>query len=103
MSTDSVPCTRYDRSGTDDPVLREVLRDAGVRAGRDLSPYLRALYTHNDELIATWRARPDRATWSEMLSAAWRDKVGESRILHLIPTDDDYDFQEDVVDNGADE
>lgn len=97
------PCTRHDRAGTDDPRLRAVLADASARAGQDLSPVLRSLYDHDEQLLVTWRDCMARMAFSTMLTTAWRDHSEGGQILHLIPSDDGYDYQEDVVDNGAEE
>jgi hypothetical protein len=82
--------------------LRAVLADAGKRAGRDLRPLLRSLYNYDGQLLATWQDADAREAGSSALSAAWQERMGESWILHLVPSDEDYDYQEDVVDNGAD-
>jgi predicted restriction endonuclease len=97
------PCIRHDRAGVDDPRLRDVLADASARAGRDLSLVLRSLYDYDDNLLASWRDHAARLAFSGTLTAAWRDRVEEGRILHLILSNDGYDYQEDVVDNGADD
>jgi hypothetical protein len=97
------PCTRHDRAGIGDPRLRAVLADANTRAGRDLSPVLRSLYDYDDHLLVTWRDRAARLAFSAMLTDAWHERVADGRILHLIPSDDGYDYQEDVVDNGMDD
>ena len=99
----TTPCTRHDRAGIDDPLLRDVLANASARAGRDLSPSLCSLYDYDGSLLATWQDAAARETFSETLTAAWQGSVEDGRILHLVSCDDSYDFQEDVVDNGADE
>lgn len=99
----SVPCTRHDQAGTDDPILRAVLAEASRRAGRNLDPLIRALYNYDGQLLATWRDPAAREVGAEALTGAWQERMGETRILHLVPTEEDYDYQEDVVDNGADE
>jgi hypothetical protein len=96
------PCIRHDRVGTDNPLLREILADAGTRTAADLNPFVRALYDYDGHLLATWRNTDARERYAGALTAAWRARMGGSSILHLVPSDDDYDYQEDVVDNGAD-
>ena len=55
------------------------------------------------QVRAWWRDADARVTGADALTAAWQERMGETRILHLVPTEEDYDYQEDVVDNGADE
>lgn len=98
----ATPCTRHDRAGSDDPHLRDVLATASARAGRDLSPLLGSLYDYDGSLLATWRDAAARESFAEMLTAAWQASGADGRILNLVACDEDYDFQEDVVDNGAD-
>ena len=97
-----IPCTRHDRPGADDPLLREILADASHRAGRDLGGELVALYDYAGQLLASWRDAAARAASSNALGAAWRSRMGDASLLHLVPSEEDYDYQEDVVDNGAD-
>jgi len=100
--TRSPPCTRHDRAGIDDPMLRDVLADASTRAGRNLSGLLRALYNHDGQLLATWRDAAARDRFAASLTASWQARTGNGRILNLAPSDEGYDYQEDVVDSDAD-
>jgi hypothetical protein len=61
------------------------------------------LYDYDGHLLVTWRDDAGREKFSAAMTAAWRDRVGDGRILHLIPSEDAYDYQEDVVDNGSNE
>lgn len=95
-----VPCTRHDQAGTADPLLREVLADASTRTRGDLSVLLLSLYMHEGELLATWKNDEGRKAGAPSLTEAWHAKVGPRRILNLVPTDFDYDYQEEVMDNA---
>jgi hypothetical protein len=97
-----IPCTRHDRTGTADPLPGSVLAQASKHAERDIAPLLRSLYAYDGELVATWRDFASREAGLPALSAAWQACMGDTRMLHLVPHDEDYDYQEDVVDNGTD-
>lgn len=93
-------CTRHDRPGTDDPELLVVLADAETQAGRELNGLLKVLYNHDGQLLATWQDEAVRAAFAVALTAAWRNAMGDDAgILNLVPTDEGYDYQEDVIDN----
>lgn len=97
------PCTRHDRPGAEDADLRDVLGEASRRAGRDCGPLLRALSNYDGRLLATWRDAAARQISRQALGDAWKDRTGDGTVLHLVPSDEEYDYQEDVVDNGADD
>ncbi|MCT2401217.1 hypothetical protein [Novosphingobium mangrovi (ex Huang et al. 2023)] len=99
MTAAPIPCTRHDRVGTDDPLLRRVLAGAGTRHGCELTPLLLALYMHEGQLLATWKCRKDLKSGSAALDAAWHAEEGEGTILHLVPSDAEYDYQEEVMEN----
>ena len=95
----AVPCVRYDTPGADDPELRAVLADATRRAGWPIDPLLRGLYYHDKQLLVTWRDASARDLGANALGAVWRARSAGSQILHLLPLDEDYDYQEDVADD----
>jgi hypothetical protein len=97
-------CTRHDRPGTDDPELSAILDNAEGRAGRELDGLLKVLYDHDGQLLATWRDEAGRASFGPALTAAWHEAMGsDAGILNLVPTDEGYDYQEDVMDNPIDD
>ena len=97
----TIPCIKYDQPGTADKRLRTALRNADKLAGTDLGPHLHALYDYNEQLWATWRADTSRKSHAAALTQAWRELADNARVVHLISVDDEYDYQEDVLDNVA--
>ena len=95
-------CTRHDRPGTEDPELLAILGDAETRAGRELGGLLAVMYNHDGQLLATWRNTEARDLFAPALTAAWQDAMDGAGILNLVPTDEQYDYQEDVMENPVD-
>lgn len=97
----TVPCIKHDQAGISDKRLRVALADANTLAGVDLGEHLHALYDFHDQLWATWRSDDPRKRHAAALTRAWRALAGEARVVHLVSVDDQYDYQEDVLDNVA--
>lgn len=97
----TVPCIKYDQAGTSNERLRTALRSASELAKADLDAHLLALYDYNDQLWATWRSDAPRKSHAEALTRAWRELAGNMRVAHLVSVDEEYDYQEDVLDNVA--
>ena len=97
----TIPCIKHDTPGVADKRLRTALGNAAKLAGHDLGQHLHALYDYQNQLWATWRADEPRKTYAGALTSAWRELAGDARVVHLVSVDDEYDYQEDVLDNVA--
>jgi hypothetical protein len=96
-----VPCTRYDAPGDDDARLLSALALASRDGAHDLSTELLSLYDYKGVLLATWKDEQVRGAYQEELSRAWETVGGSGRTMHLLSVDEQYDYQEDVLDNVA--
>jgi len=92
-------CVRHDEPGTGNKRLREIVLEANRRAAQELSDQLASLYDYDGHLIATWRTTEGRRLHAHALSCAWQARMGDRPVLHLVPSQDDYDFIEDVMDS----
>jgi hypothetical protein len=63
-------------------------------------PHLRSLHYFNGQLWATWKDDATRARFSRSLDAAWTDLAESGSTLHLVPSDEAYDFQENIMNNA---
>ena len=97
----TIPCIKYDQPGTADKRLRTALSNASALAEADLGEHLHALYDYNGQLWATWRSDGPRRDHAVALTRAWCELAGDARVVHLVSVDEQYDYQEDVLDNVA--
>lgn len=95
----TTPCIKFDQPGAADDRLRQALRAASELAKTDLGDHLDSLYDYDGQLWATWRSSTPRENHAGALTRAWVDLAGASRVVHLLSLDDQYDYQEDVLDN----
>jgi hypothetical protein len=92
-----IPCIRHGCASISDPRLIEVLntvQDAGLRE-------IESLLDYDGQLWATWRTLAGRDAGSAALSQAWEDVGGERGALHLLRSDDDYDYQDDCMNDAS--
>jgi hypothetical protein len=92
-----IPCIRHGSASTSDPRLIKALdsiREAGL-------PDILSLLDYDGQLWATWRTAAARDAGSALLSQAWKDVGGERGALHLVRSDDDYDYQEDCMNDAS--
>jgi hypothetical protein len=96
----AVPCTRHGEAGVEDPRLVELLNAAQLRIDANLAAHLRSLNAFNGQLWVTWKDDASRATFARIIDQSWRalDETGPT--IHLIPLDESYDYQEDVMNNA---
>jgi len=59
--------------------------------------HLESLLDYDGCLWVTWREARARETFSPVLTRAWVHVGGEQGALHLIVVNDQYDYQEDVM------
>jgi hypothetical protein len=93
----SIPCIRHGHASTCDARLVEVL--AIVRGAGLLD--IESLLDYDGQLWATWRTLAGRDAGSTALSKAWDDVGGERGCLHLLRSDDDYDYQDDCMNDAS--
>lgn len=96
-----IPCARFDRPGDQDGRLVASLDEASETVGIDLTTQIRSLYDYDGQLWATWNDEPTRSSYAHALTQAWHDAGGGQRTVHLLVVDEQYDYQEDVLDNVA--
>lgn len=69
-------------------------------SGGDLQTHLESLLDYDGCLWATWREPRARDDFSSVLTRAWVHVGGERGALHLVAVNDQYDYQEDVINNA---
>jgi len=100
-TTNSIPCIRHGHASTCDARLQSVLAKAQAGGQTDIVALLEALTDYDGQLWATWRTPKGRDTASAILSQAWDDLGGERGALHLVRTDDGYDYQSDCMNEAS--
>lgn len=98
--SDSPPCIRHGVKGVADPRLLHML-DIVRREDPAIAGKLISLLDHDGRLWATWRDDKARRAGSTLLTRAWAETGGEDGALHLIRSDDDYDYQEDCMNDAS--
>jgi hypothetical protein len=68
--------------------------------GLSPAPYLRSLLYFNGQLWATWKDELTRTKFSHLVDEVWRELPELGSTLHLVPSDEAYDFQENVMNNA---
>ena len=96
-----VPCVRHGVVGTNDSSLVQLLRTAAPRVslelGMDLSLAVSSVTRYDDSVWVIWTDDASRARCSAILDETWRALGATSTVLHLIPCDEPYDYEEDVM------
>lgn len=92
-----IPCIRHGHPSAHDPRLVELLAAARELSGEDLRTHLESLLDYDGCLWATWREESARELFAPELTRAWERLGGEQGALHLIVVNDQYDYQEDVM------
>ncbi len=95
-----IPLVRHGHASTQDPRLVETLAIA-YAAGLGADDRLISLLDYEDQLWATWRDRDARAAGAGFLTRAWTQAGGIRGALHLVPSEDDYDYQEDCMNDAS--
>jgi hypothetical protein len=99
--TVSIPCIRHGDASTADPRLIKALDIARGAGLFDIEARLESLLDYDGQLWATWRTLVGRDTSSAALSQAWKDVGGERGALHLLRSDDAYDYQSDCMNDAS--
>jgi hypothetical protein len=98
--TGSIPMVRHGVASTTDARLAETLSIA-QGLGVDPARGLVSLLDYDGQLWATWRDTAARAAGAGGLTRAWAEAGGERGALHLVPSEEDYDYQEDCMNDGS--
>jgi hypothetical protein len=98
--TATIPCTRHGECGTRDERLIELLRAAQRTVAADLAPHVRSLHDFNGQLWMTWKNEVSRSQFAAVFDQHWQALGETGPTIHLIPVDDAYDYQEDVINNA---
>jgi predicted restriction endonuclease len=92
----SIPCIKHGVSGTADVRLHKTLELSGVNRAKLLQE-LSSLVDFDGQLWATWRDEAGRRCYSEAITKAWAKISGAANVKHLIPSDENFDYQEDCM------
>jgi hypothetical protein len=96
----SVPCTRHGEAGVRDERLVELLTAAQRCVDANLASHLSSLHYFNGQLWVTWKDDASRSTFARTIDQTWRALSETGPTVHLIPSDESYDYQENVMNNG---
>jgi hypothetical protein len=95
--TVSIPCIRHGSASISDPRLIKALKIAQDAGLRDIE----SLLDYDGQLWATWRTPSGRDAGSALLSHAWEKLGGERGALHLLRSDDAYDYQDQCMNDAS--
>jgi hypothetical protein len=96
----SIPCTRHGEAGVADPQLVELLNATQQCVDVPLAAHLGSLSALNEQLWVTWKDEASRAKWSRVIDRNWRALGQTGPTIHLVPADETYDYQDDVMNNA---
>ncbi len=97
----SIPCIRHGHASTCDARLQSVLATAQANGQTNILTLLESLTDYDGQLWITWRTPAGRDAASAMLSQAWDELGGERGALHLVRSDDSYDYQSDCMNDAS--
>jgi hypothetical protein len=100
MISRAIPCTRHGEAGVQDERLVNLLESAQRCSDENLVAHLRSLNGFNGQLWATWKDDASRTRFARLIDQSWRALGETGPTLHLIPVDESYDYQEDVINNA---
>ncbi len=95
------PCIRHGIRGTADARVMDVLEASSRAAGVSLAERIESIIDFDDQLWTTWRSPQDRASFSLFIDRAWAAQGGGRGTLHLIRSNEDYDYQEDCMNDAS--
>jgi hypothetical protein len=95
------PCIRHGIRGTADARVMAALEESSRAAGERLNGRIESMVDFDDQLWTTWRSPDDRTAFSALVDHAWAEGSGSRGTLHLIRSDEDYDYQEDCMNAAA--
>ena len=96
----AIPCISHGKPGADDERLLEALALAR-KLDEDVASGLASLVDFDGRLLATWHSEAARSNHAAALTKAWSQITGSDGALHLVPTDEDYDYQEDCMNDPS--
>jgi hypothetical protein len=96
----TIPCTRHGESGIRDERLIELFEAAQRSVATNLAAHVRSLHDFNGQLWVTWKNNVSRTEFAPVIDQNWRALGETGPTIHLIPVDDSYDYQEDVINNA---
>jgi hypothetical protein len=99
--TVTIPCIRHGHASTWDPRLVKALAIVRRSGPSNIESMLESLLDYDGQLWATWRTIAGRDAGSAAFSQAWEDVGGERGALHLLRSDDDYDYQDDCMNDAS--
>jgi hypothetical protein len=95
-----VPCVRHGEPGVRDEALLRLLAATQTRVSVDISLHLRLLTYFHEQLWCTWKDTAARSKFARVVDDAWK-ALGESGpTIHLVPSDQSYDYQEEIMNNA---
>jgi hypothetical protein len=97
----AIPCIRHGEPGVRDARLLELLSEAQNRVPVDLSLHLRALTCFNGQLWCTWKDAAARSKLARVIDKVWKGLGESGSTMHLVPSDEPYDYQEEVMNNAG--
>ncbi len=95
----TIICTRHGVPGTEDVELLELAR-ALAQSDSEAIAELGSLHDYEGQLWATWSSDGARDRFGSALSELWRQRHPDGKALNLSPSEEAYDFQEDVINNA---
>jgi hypothetical protein len=91
------PCIRHGEKGIADARLLSALAAFRTGNGIALDDKIEAMTDYDGQLWTTWRDPADRDRFASALSRVWEQVGGERGALHLVRSDEDFDYQEDCM------
>ena len=97
----SPPCIKHGIRGTTDERVTAALEASSHAAGEQLTGRIESMIDFDDQLWTTWRSDNDRTAFAAMVDSAWADCGGGRGTLHLVRSNEDYDYQEDCMNEAT--
>ncbi|MFS0736617.1 hypothetical protein ABC347_06170 [Sphingomonas sp. 1P06PA] len=97
----TLPRIRHGVAGLADPRIDRALALASADGLDHAGASLLSLVDYEGQLWATWRDANYRSRFAPLLTRAWAKAGGERGMLHLIPSAEDYDYQEDCMNDAG--
>jgi len=95
------PCIRHGVRGIADARVTALLEAASRAAEPELAAAVESMIDFDEQLWTTWRTPADRAACAAFVDRAWAALGGSRGTLHLVRSDEDYDYQEDCMNEAA--
>ena len=95
------PCIRHGEKGTEDARLLRALQTAASESGQPVEAELELLTDFGGQLWASWRSPQSRDLHGPSLTRAWAQVGGEGGALHLVRSEENFDYQEDCMNDAG--